>query len=83
MRSGSLKTILLFLSLGFLIIWFLEFRRTSLADSYWLLLVVLVFLFWYQLINLRTSARKSQSPAASAGEQKEKVSKTASKRKSK
>ncbi len=83
MRSGSLKTILLFLALGFLMIWFMEFRRTSLAESYWLLLLVLTCLLSYQLINLRTPAGKSQAPAASAGEPKEKVSKTASKKKSK
>lgn len=77
MRSGGLKTILLFLSLGFLIVWFLEFRRTSFADSYWLLLLVTVCLFVYQLINLKTSDRKSQAPAGP----EEKVSKTASKRK--
>ncbi len=79
MRSGGLKTILLFLSLGFLIIWFLEFRRTSFADSYWLLLLVTVCLFVYQLINLKTSDRKSQAPAGP----EEKVSKTSSKRKNK
>lgn len=83
MRSGSLKTILLFLALGFLVIWFMEFRRTSLAESYWLLLLVLTCLFWYQLINLRAPARKPQAPVASAGEPKGKASKTASKKKSK
>lgn len=80
MRSGGLKTILLFLSLGFLIIWFLEFRRTSLADSYWLLLLVMVCLFLYQFLNLKASDRKSQAGAERTGQE---VSKTASKRKSK
>ncbi len=78
MRSGGLKTILLFLSLGFLIIWFLEFRRTSLADSYWLLLLVMVCLFLYQLINLKASERKPQTPA-----EEQELPKTASKRKNK
>lgn len=51
--SGGWKNLLLFLSLGFLIIWIMEFRRTSLADSYWLLLLLLVCLLWYQLLNLK------------------------------
>ncbi len=83
MLSGGLKTVLLFLSLGFLIIWFLEFRRTSLADSYWLLLLLLICLFWYQLINLKASDGKSQTSADRDGGVKKKVSKTASKKKNK
>lgn len=61
MRSKGFKTILLFLALGFLIIWILEFRRTSLADSYWLLLVVLTFVFWYQLLNLKKKDEKIET----------------------
>jgi amino acid permease len=57
MYSKGFKTILLFLALGFLAIWVLEFRRTTLVDSYWALLLVLLCLLWYQLINLKLIAR--------------------------
>lgn len=82
MYSKGFKTILLSLALGFFIIWFLEFRRTTLAYSYWLLLVVLVCLLWYQLISLKMSKSSDDSETTEAAKVKgqKKVVKPATKK---
>lgn len=79
MYSKGFKTILLFLALGFSVIWFLEFRRTTLADSYWALLVMLLCLFWYQFINLKMGS--TQSDEKPAEPQKNVATKSSKKRK--
>lgn len=63
MYSKGLRSVLLFLALGFLVIWFLEFRRTTLAESYWALLVVLLCLLWVQLINVKLSSSRAGEKA--------------------
>ena len=53
MNPKLIKTLLLATALGFLVLWILEFRRTSLAESYWLLLLCLVFLLSFQYYRLK------------------------------
>lgn len=62
MYSKGFKTILLYLGLGFFAIWALEFRKTTLADSYWALLLGLLCLLWYQLINLKMGGQNTTVP---------------------
>ena len=41
--------------IGFLIVWVLEFRRTTLFESYWLLLISITFLLFFQFNRLKSS----------------------------
>ncbi|MEO6686825.1 MAG: hypothetical protein ABIN24_12715 [Dyadobacter sp.] len=49
------RTILIAGCIGFLILWVLEFRRTTLFESYWLLLLSITFLLFFQFNRLKTS----------------------------
>lgn len=49
------RTILLAATLGFLIVWVLEFRRTTLFESYWLLLLSITCLLFFQFSRLKSS----------------------------
>lgn len=49
------RTILLAGTVGFLIVWVLEFRRTTLFDSYWLLLLSITCLLFFQFNRLKSS----------------------------
>lgn len=69
MQIKGRKAILLFLALGFLIIWVLEYRRTTMAESYWILLITLLFVFWYQFLNI--SAKKKDATSLPTQEKKE------------
>ncbi|GAB2777986.1 hypothetical protein GCM10027275_21580 [Rhabdobacter roseus] len=69
MSPKLIKTLLLASAIGFLVLWILEFRRTSLAESYWLLLLCLIFLLSFQYYRLKVpllpgSGHKPTSPAA-------------------
>ncbi|WP_040006649.1 hypothetical protein [Fibrisoma limi] len=57
------ETILIALALGSLLLWILEVRRTSFAESYWILMVCLAFLFSFQFVrNRRLEREKIVSP---------------------
>ncbi len=49
------RTILIAGCIGFLILWVLEFRRTTLFESYWLLLLSITFLLIFQFNRLKSS----------------------------
>jgi hypothetical protein len=48
---------------GFLILWIAEYQRTTFADSYWLLMLSVGFLFAFQYVkNKRLEREKAISP---------------------
>lgn len=56
-------TLLLSAALGCFILWIMEFRRGSFADSYWLLLMSLGFLLTFQFVRVKQrEAAKMLSP---------------------
>ncbi len=63
-RKMKLSEILLLAAAaGFLTIWIAEFQRTSLAESYWLLMLCLAFLLAFQYAkNRRLQREKTVSP---------------------
>lgn len=69
------RTVLIALAIGFFVVWILEWRRTSLAESYWLLLAALTSLLSYQYFRIREAAGKTARPAGSTGEKRAKSSK--------
>lgn len=64
MNPKLIKTLLIAAAVGFLILWILEAIRTSIGDSYWLLMMSISFLLWYQYYRLRLINReKAQNTA--------------------
>jgi hypothetical protein len=61
MTPSLLKVVFLSIGAGFLLIWVFEVQRTSLNDSYWLLMLGVSFLLAYQYVNLK--ARQEQQAA--------------------
>ncbi|NIJ53266.1 hypothetical protein FHS68_002436 [Dyadobacter arcticus] len=57
MNSKLNRTVLLALALGFFAVWVLEFRRAGLFESYWLLLLSIVCLLFFQFIRLKAATR--------------------------
>lgn len=55
MNSKLTRTILLASGIGFFVLWILEFRRAGMFESYWLLLVSLVCLLFFQFNRLKSS----------------------------
>ncbi|MCE7064355.1 hypothetical protein [Dyadobacter sp. CY326] len=55
MNSKLTRTILLALALGFFVVWVLEFRRTTMFESYWLLLLSIMSLLVFQFNRLKAS----------------------------
>ena len=55
MNSKLTRTILLALTLGFFVVWVLEFRRTTMFESYWLLLLSILCLLTFQFSRLKAS----------------------------
>ncbi|KAA0991687.1 hypothetical protein [Dyadobacter aurulentus] len=56
MNSKLSRTILLALALGFFVVWVLEFRRAGLFESYWLLLLSIICLLFFQFSRLKAAA---------------------------
>jgi len=75
MRLKGRKIILLYVALGFLIIWIREYVRSGLANSYWALLLMLVFLFWYQFLNIADKNREASGDAQPEVKEKKKTAK--------
>jgi hypothetical protein len=61
MNSKLTRTILLASGIGFFVLWVLEFRRAGLLESYWLLLVSLVCILFFQFNRLKVSTRNSNA----------------------
>jgi len=55
MNSKLTRTIMLALALGFFVVWVLEFRRTTMFESYWLLLLSIMCLLIFQFNRLKAS----------------------------
>jgi hypothetical protein len=55
MSSKLTRTILIAACIGFLIVWVFEFRRTTLFESYWLLLLSITCLLFFQFSRLKAS----------------------------
>lgn len=56
------EIILLAVAAGFLVIWIAEFQRTTFGDSYWLLMLFLIFLLAFRYVRIkRTGQEKSMS----------------------
>ncbi|MCF0049852.1 hypothetical protein MUK70_29545 [Dyadobacter chenwenxiniae] len=55
MNSKLTRTILIALALGFFVVWVLEFRRTTMFESYWLLLLAIMCLLMFQFSRLKAS----------------------------
>ncbi|WP_149242639.1 hypothetical protein [Dyadobacter sp. 32] len=77
MNSKLTRTILLASGIGFFVLWVLEFRRAGLLESYWLLLVSLVCLLFFQFNRLKAAT------AQSANEKEIEVNKAAASKKNK
>ena len=56
------KTVLMACAIAFIILWYLEFQRTDLMESYWLLLAALASFMGYQYIRVTnmTDAKKAE-----------------------
>ncbi|MCE6989236.1 hypothetical protein [Dyadobacter sp. CY323] len=72
MNSKLTRTILLALTLGFFVVWVLEFRRAGLFESYWLLLLSIMSLLLFQFIRLKAagSVIKKDEPKTLIHQQK-------------
>ncbi|HEV7378899.1 MAG TPA: hypothetical protein VGN64_03845 [Dyadobacter sp.] len=79
MNFNIVKTILLSLSLGFFVVWILEFRRAGMFESYWLLLLSVMCLLVFQFRRLKASLEMKKKQAEEIEAQKLSASKTAKK----
>lgn len=72
MNPKLLKTILLSLSVGFFVMWVLEFRRAGMFESYWLLLLSVLCLLYFQFKRVKTALelRKKEETAANISKPK-------------
>jgi hypothetical protein len=64
MNSKLTRTIFFASGIGFFVLWVLEFRRTTLFESYWLLLVSLTCLLLFQFNRLKNSVRHDKRGSA-------------------
>lgn len=72
MNSKLTRTILLALALGFFAMWVLEFRRTTMFESYWLLLLAIMCLLIFQFNRLKASLLAKKEAEMKANVKKEK-----------
>ena len=79
MNSKLTRTILLALALGFFVVWVLEFRRTTLFESYWLLLLSIVCLLFFQFSRLKASLKAGKAESSKPNPVKSKSGKTVKK----
>lgn len=66
MNSKLTRTVLLALTLGFFVVWVLEFRRTTMFESYWLLLLSILCLLSFQFSRLKASLLAKREAEMSA-----------------
>ena len=76
MNSKLTRTILIALALGFFVVWVLEFRRTTMFESYWLLLLAIMCLLMFQFSRLKASLLAKKEIEMNANRKKEKPVKT-------
>ncbi len=58
MNSKLTRTILLASGIGFFVLWILEYRRAGLFESYWLLLVSIICVLFFQFNRLKASMQQ-------------------------
>lgn len=79
MNPKLLKTILLALSVGFFVMWILEFRRAGMFESYWLLLLSILCLLYFQFKRVKTALELRKKEEIAMTSNKPKSSKTVKK----
>ncbi|WP_221393913.1 hypothetical protein [Dyadobacter sp. NIV53] len=79
MNPKLLKTILLALSVGFFVMWILEFRRAGMFESYWLLLLSILCLLYFQFKRVKAALELRKKEEITMTAQKPKSSKTVKK----
>jgi Ca2+/Na+ antiporter len=79
MNSKLTRTILIALTLGFFVVWVLEFRRTTMFESYWLLLLSIMCLLLFQFSRLKASLQAKRDNELNVNIKKDKPAKTAKK----
>jgi len=75
MNSKLTRTILLASGIGFFVLWILEFRRAGMFESYWLLLVSLVCILFFQFNRLKASMSPGKVKQMAVPEKKSVTSK--------
>ena len=76
MNPKLLKTILLALSVGFFVMWILEFRRAGMFESYWLLLLSILCLLYFQFKRVKAALELRKKEEIDMAASKSKSSKT-------
>ena len=76
MNPKLLKTILLALSVGFFVMWILEFRRAGMFESYWLLLLSILCLLYFQFKRVKAALELRKKEEIDIVTSKSKSSKT-------
>ena len=76
MNPKLLKTILLALSVGFFVMWILEFRRAGMFESYWLLLLSILCLLYFQFKRVKAALELRKKEEIDMAVSKSKSSKT-------
>ena len=76
MNPKLLKTILLALSVGFFVMWILEFRRAGMFESYWLLLLSILCLLYFQFKRVKAALELRKKEEIDIVASKSKSSKT-------
>jgi hypothetical protein len=78
-NSKLSRTILLALTLGFFVVWVLEFRRAGLFESYWLLLLSITCLLVFQFNRLKAATEMKKQEEQTLKIHQTKAGKTAKK----
>lgn len=71
-------------TIAFIILWYLEYRRTTLIESYWLALAALASLMGYQYIRMTSKTEKKEAgneQKTQVGKLKPSISKSSKKKK--
>lgn len=76
MNPKLLKTILLSLAVGFFVMWILEFRRAGMFESYWLLLLSILCLLYFQFKRVKAALELKRKEEDNASLQKPNATKT-------
>jgi hypothetical protein len=55
------KTVLMACTIAFIILWYLEYQRTTLAESYWLALAAMASLMGYQYVRMSSQTNDDKT----------------------
>lgn len=62
MSFKLIKSLLIAGGIGFFALWILEYRRAGMLESYWLLLLSLISLLFFQYLRLKQGVSKNPLP---------------------